>query len=118
MLRGKKVQTVAAERQALGEREGILDGQSHVGHTQLRLDGSVVELHGRVDNALRMNQHLYLRGLDTEEPLGLDDLEALVHHRRGIDGDLRTHVPGGMAQGIGLGDLGNLLHREVAERTA
>ena len=71
-----------------------------------------------MDDALRMNENLYLVGLDTEEPLGLDDLKAFVHHRRGVDGDLGPHVPSGMAQGVSLGDGLQLFHGEIAEGPA
>ena len=77
----EQVEPLARERQSLGVREGVLDGQAHVGHAELGLHGAVLELHGAVDDALWMHQHLYLTGLDAEEPLGLDYLEALVHHR-------------------------------------
>ena len=33
----EEVETLAAEGQTLGERECILDGQAHVGYTELRL---------------------------------------------------------------------------------
>ena len=55
MLGGKKVQTVATQCETLGERERILDGQTHIGHTQLGLDGTILELHSRMDNALRVD---------------------------------------------------------------
>ena len=35
-----------------------------------------------------------------EQLVGLDDLEALVHERRGVDGDLGAHAPGGVGQGL------------------
>ena len=118
MLSLEEIQTLAAQGQTLGEREGILYRQPHVGHAELGLDAAVLELHGAVDNRLRMDQHLNLLGIDTEEPLGLYDLEALVHHRSGVDGDLGTHVPGGVPQSVGFRHVGNLLHRLQTERTA
>ena len=39
-----------------------------------------------------------------EEPVGLDDLQPLVHQGGRIDGDLLAHVPGRMSQGVGRGD--------------
>ena len=77
---GKQVQAVATQRQALGEREGILDRQTHVGNTQLSLDSTIVELYGTMYDTLRMYQYLYLTGLNTKEPFGLNDLKAFVHH--------------------------------------
>ena len=64
-----------------------------------------------------MDEDLNLTCLYAEEPFCLDHLEALVHHRSRVDGDLRTHVPCGMTQGIGLRYVGNLFHRLQAERT-
>ena len=118
LLDGEEVQAVATQRQSLREGEGILDGQSHIGNAELCLDGTILELHGRMDNALRMYQHLNLTGIDTEEPLGLDDLKAFVHHGGRVDGNLRTHIPSRMAQCISLGDRLQLFHRAVAERTS
>ena len=65
-----------------------------------------------------MDKHLYLVGRDTEEPLGLRHLKALVHKRSRVDGYLGSHVPCGMLEGIGSGHLLQLLLRIVAERTA
>ena len=69
-------------------------------------------------NRLWVNKHLDLLGIHTEEPFGLDDLEALVHHRSRVDGNLGTHVPCRVAQGISLGYMGNFFHRFQTERTA
>ena len=68
-------------------------------------------------NRLRVNQHLNLVSFYAEEPFGLDDLETLVHHRSRVDGDLCTHIPCRVAQGVSLGHMGNLLHRLQTERT-
>ena len=76
-----------------------------------------MELYGTVDDTLRMYQHLYLTGVNAKEPFGLDDLKTFVHHCRGVDGNLGTHIPCGMAQRIGLGDGSQLFHGEVTERT-
>ena len=68
-----------------------------------------------MNNALRMHKHLYLFGLNAEQPLGLNHLEPFVHHRGRVDCYLRTHVPRGMAQGIGLGNFGQLLFGQQAK---
>ena len=114
----EQVEALAGECQTLRIREGILDGQSHVGHAELGFHRTVLELNGTVDDALRMDQHLYLIGFDAEEPFGLDHLETLVHHRGRVDGDLGTHVPCRVLQGVGLRHVGDLLHRLQTERTA
>ena len=38
----------------------------------------------------------------TEQMHGLDAFKTLVHEGGGIDGDLRTHVPRWMGQGLSL----------------
>lgn len=68
-------------------------------------------------DGLRVDEYFYLLGRHTEEPARLDDLETLVHQRRRIDGDLRSHVPGGMAQRVCRSDMAQLLVGELAERT-
>ena len=65
-----------------------------------------------------MHQYLYLRGFHAEEPLGLDDLKSLIHHGGAVDGNLGAHVPRRMAQGIGLGDGGQLLVAHQTEGSA
>ena len=55
---------------------------------------------------------------DPEEFVGLDDLEALVHQRAGVDGDLRAHLPGRMGQGIGDGDRFQLSSGAAPEGSA
>ena len=69
-------------------------------------------------DALRMYQHLNLLGIDTKEPLGLYDLETFVHHRSRVDGNLGSHVPCGMTQGVGLGHMGYLFHALGTEGSA
>ena len=45
-------------------------------------------------------------GGDAEQPVRLDHLEALVHQRRRVDGDLAAHPPGRMAERVVGGDAG------------
>ena len=96
--------------QTLWEREGILYRQTHIGYAELCFDRTILELYGTVYNRLRVNQNLNLLGIDAKEPLGLNDLEALVHHRSRVDGDLGTHIPCGVPQGISLRHVSDLLH--------
>ncbi len=56
-----------------------------------------------------------LRGRKLEEATGFDDLEALVHHGGGVDGDALSHDPGWVLEGLGWGDGFELLERSVAE---
>ena len=65
----EKVETLALQRQALREGEGILDRQAHIRHAQLGLDGSIHKLYGTMHHALRMDEHLYLVSRYAEKPL-------------------------------------------------
>lgn len=69
-------------------------------------------------DALRMHKHLDAVGFDAEEPLGFDDLEALVHQRSRVDGNLGAHGPSGVLEGVGGSDRAELLVGEGAEGTA
>ena len=85
----------------IGQR--ILDGDAHIRHTQLGDDGVVTVLHRRVDDTLALDNDLNFLRRQTEQPHSLDELEALIHQGGAVDGDLCTHVPVGMLEGIGLG---------------
>ena len=65
-----------------------MDRQPHVGHTELGDDRPVGQLDQRVDDRLRMHDHVDRRRRRPEQPVRLDHLEALVHERRRVDGDL------------------------------
>ncbi len=91
--------------QPLGIGEGIGDGDPHIGDTELGDQGAVHIFHQGVNHPLGMDQDLDpLRG-DLEEPVGLDDLQSLIHHGGGIHGDLGPHLPYGMGQGLLRGYL-------------
>ena len=47
--------------------------------------------------------------VDAEQLVGLDHLEALVHQRRRVDGDLRAHLQVGWASASLDGDVGQLV---------
>ena len=99
-------------------RECQLDGNSHVGNSQLCFHCPVGELYGTVYDALRMHYYLYLLWGNIEQPLGLNDFEAFVHHTCRVDGNLGSHVPVGMFECHGRGHCGQLLLAEGAERTS
>ena len=85
-------------RQALGEGEGVLDGEAHVGESQLGLVRAVGELDERVHDALGVDHGVDLRVRKSIQPFGLDDLERLVDQRGRVDRDLRPHPPGGVRE--------------------
>lgn len=103
---------------ALGEAEGVLDGGFHGGDAELGFDAAVDVLYHGVDNGLGMDEHLDALGRDVEEPAGFDDFEAFVHEGGGVDGHFATHAPVGVVEGIGEGDVFELLAGVATEGTA
>ena len=81
-------------------RHGKADGDAHIGHAQLRRDGSVDKLHKRMHNGLPVDDGSDLRKRQIIQPHGLDDLQALIHERRAVDCDLRAHFPVRVAQRV------------------
>ena len=89
-----------------GRRFGTRSGQvtanwigKHMSvRAELREHRVVHELHHRMHDALRVHDHIDARHLDVEKPARFDHFQALVEERRGIDGDLRAHVPRRMLQ--------------------
>ena len=71
-----------------------------------------------MDNALALHHDLDLLGGQAEQPDRLDQLQALVHQGGGVDGDLGTHVPVGVLEGIGLGLAPQLLGLHAEEGAA
>src|SRR5437867_4110455 len=51
-------------------------------------------------DALWMDHNFYVVRGYIEQPVGLDDLQALIHQRGGVDGHQPAHVPRGMLQGL------------------
>ena len=59
----------------------------------MRERGAVAEADERVDDGRRVHDDLDPLVLEAEEVVRLDQLEALVRERRGVDRDLRAHRP-------------------------
>ena len=64
-----------------------------------------------------MHDDLDLVRCHPEQPFRLDHLEALIHHRSGIDRDLGTHRPVRMLQRLRFRHMRQLLERLAPERT-
>ena len=56
--------------------------------------------------------------VDVEEQVGFDDFEAFVDQGRGVDGDHRSHRPGGMVECLGGSDPAQGVAGHSAEGTA
>ena len=82
------------------------------------IDRTVGQLDHRVDDRLRVDDDVDLIGADAEQPVRLDDLEALVHQRRRIDGDLAAHAPGRMPQRLLGGHAEQFRRAPAAKRSA
>ena len=105
-------------RDALRPCQRLRDRRAHVGIAELREHRAVDVFDQRVDDALGMDDDLDLLPRRTEEPMRLDDFEALVHHRRRIDRDLAAHAPARMGTGLLRGNAGKLAEWRGAERAA
>ena len=100
----------------VGQRQP--DGHAHIRHAELGQHGPVAELHKRMHDALPVDDDVDLRKRQAVQPHGLDDLKALVHKRRAVNGDLLAHFPVRVAQGVGLRHLPQLVRRLAEERPA
>jgi len=81
-------------------REGVLDGEAHIRGGELGEDGAIDEFDHRMDDALGVDDDLDAVHADVEEPAGLNHFEAFVEERGGVDGDLASHDPGGVFEGL------------------
>ena len=67
---------------AVGPRQGVADGQAHVGVGELGDGGAVGHLDHGVHDRLRVDHDVDGVVVDVEQLVGLDHLQALVHERR------------------------------------
>ena len=102
----------------LGIGESKLNGNTHIGRAQMSQNRPIGKLHHRMDGTLGLHYHLDLIVGHREQVVRLDDFEPLIHQRRGIDGDLRPHVPGGMGQCLSWRDRLQVGDRLASERAA
>ena len=113
-----EIETRRAAGQALRIAECVLDGQFHIGQAHLRFQAAILKLHQRVDDGLRMHHHFNLRGGQVEQPFGLNHFQALVHQRGRVNGNLGSHLPIGVFQGLGFGNGAQELAVFAPERPA
>src|SRR5262245_31744145 len=95
-----QIQPGGVARKSSRIAEGVQDGDSHIGDTELRNHRAVEVLHHRMDDRLGMDQDLDLLRGQVEEPARFDDLEPLVHQCGGVYRDLRAHFPRRMLEGL------------------
>ena len=71
-----------------------------------------------MDDALPVDHHRHLLQGQAIEPHGLDDLQALVHQRGAVHGDLGAHGPVGVAEGVRSGHFAHFLRRHAVKGPA
>mmetsp|Transcript_13035 Transcript_13035/g.41298 ORF Transcript_13035/g.41298 Transcript_13035/m.41298 type:complete len:502 (+) Transcript_13035:206-1711(+) len=91
---------VGGHADAVGPGDRVEKGEAHVWPAELSYHAVVLELDGGMNYGLRMHDDVDVVVGRPEEVVRLDDLEALVHHCRRIDGDFRTHVPVRVSRGL------------------
>jgi hypothetical protein len=84
----------------------------------MRERGAVAEAHERVHDRRRMDDHLNPLVREVEEEVRLDELEALVRQRGGVDRDFRAHVPGRVCERLRRGYVQQLIAVLAAKRAA
>ena len=94
-----------------------LDRQPHIRGSELRFNRAVNKLNHRVNATLTMYQHLKLIHWSVKEVMSFNELKTLIHERGAIDGNLGTHLPGWMCQGVVGRNVFELLARISEERT-
>jgi hypothetical protein len=97
--------------------ERVLDRDAHVGDAEVRLHRPIRELDHRVHRRLRVHHDADVVVADAEEVVRLDGLEALVHERGGVDGDLRAHGPPRVSERLRGSDVAQVGGSPAAERT-
>ena len=115
---GEQVERPVRRFRTIGIGHRVADGQLHVGRTELREHRAVAVLDERMNDTLAVDDGIHLPQRQTVEPHGLDDLKALVHQRRGIDGDLRAHRPVGVTERVGARLARKLFAGKTIERPA
>ena len=71
-----------------------------------------------MNDALAVNNDVYAVAADVEQPACLDDLEPLVHHCSGVDGDFCTHAPVGVVERLLNGHAAKLFGGFAEEGTS
>ena len=91
-------------RHPVRPRQPERDRQPHVRRRRLRDRGAVDELDHRVHHRLRVHHHGDVVDGHVEQQVRLDQLEALVHQRRGVDRHDGAHRPRRVRERLLRGD--------------
>ena len=118
VLKLSEVQPLSRKVSPLRIIEGVLDGQLHVRRSQLGNHSPVHILDHGVNHALGLNHHLYLVHRHVKEPVGLHHLQPLVDHGGAVNGNLLSHMPVRVLQGIRGTDVPEGLPRSSPEGAA
>jgi hypothetical protein len=92
----QNVERFYTRAQPLRPAQRVRNRSTHVGVAQLRQHRAVDVLDQRMHDALRVNDDVDLARRQAEQQAGLDQLQALVHQRCGVDRDLAAHYPARM----------------------
>ena len=111
----RQLQGLQLERKSfrIGQRVGY--GNPHIGNPQLRKDGTILILHQRVNDRLRVDDDFDSLGGNIEQPSRLDDFQALVHESGRIDRNLLPHRPVWVLQRLLSGYPEELVHLHAAK---
>ena len=99
-------------------QQSVLNRKRHGRWTKLSEQGAVVEFDEAVDDALGVEHSRALFRPKSKEPLSLDELEAFVSERRGVDRDFWTHRPIGMLKRVRRLHVRQAFDRPIPKRTA
>ena len=89
----RELEWIHSRIDAFGKRERLSNWRAHVGVAKLGEHASVNVFDQRMDDALGMDDDLDRFSRGSEQPVGLDYFEPLIHHRRRIHTDLAAHDP-------------------------
>ena len=100
----EQIQPFCRRIKAFRPGQGILNRNHHIRCAHLCHHRAIHIFDHRMDDALRMNHNLDFFRRHREQPHRFNKLQSLVHQGRGINGNLGTHAPVGVAKCLLLAD--------------
>lgn len=113
-----KVKTFRITFDTVGISHRKLHRKAHVRHAHTRNHRFIDKLHKAVNDAFAMDNDVDFALRKIEQVHCLDNFQALVHHRRAVDGNFRAHCPDGMFDCHLRRYRAQLFVGEVEKRTA